>query len=267
MRRQHPGALQWSLRPRPPRSWPTRSSARSSSGCGSPTPRWPVRRRCCGASCSPTGRVAARAAGWPGSTAMSSSAASATSRSSGIPSSCGSGCRATGVSTTAVTARSSATTAAGWPVRARSTTRRCATFVMRRLAIDKATVSAVARELGRSWDTVNTIAVEATQQLLLSAGPARLDGVRVIGVDEHQWSHVLGADADGFVTVITDLTPVVAGHGPGAAAGHGARALRGRHGRLAGRPRAELPGPGRDRGDGRVRRLQDRRHRGAARTR
>lgn len=95
-----------------------------------------------------------------------------------------------------------------------ATTRRCATFVMRRLAIDKATVAAVARELGRSWDTVNSIAVAATQQLLLSAGPARLDGVRVIGVDEHKWSHVLGADADGFVTVITDLTPVLAGHGP-----------------------------------------------------
>jgi transposase len=97
----------------------------------------------------------------------------------------------------------------GW-----STTRRCAQFVMRRLAIDKATVSAVARELGRSWDTVNSIAVAATGELLTTAGPARLDGVRVIGVDEHRWSHVLGADADGFVTVITDLTPVVAGHGP-----------------------------------------------------
>jgi transposase len=97
----------------------------------------------------------------------------------------------------------------GW-----STTRRCAGFVLRRLAIDKATVSAVARELGRSWDTVNSIAVAATGELLTTAGPARLDGVRVIGVDEHRWSHVLGADADGFVTVITDLTPVVAGHGP-----------------------------------------------------
>ena len=95
-----------------------------------------------------------------------------------------------------------------------ATTRRCAQFVLRRLAVDKATVSAVARELGRSWDTVNTIAVEATHTLLLTAGPARLDGVRVIGVDEHQWSHVLGADADGFVTVITDLTAVVAGQGP-----------------------------------------------------
>jgi transposase len=97
----------------------------------------------------------------------------------------------------------------GW-----STTRRCAGFVLRRLAIEKATVSAVARELGRSWDTVNSIAVAATGELLVSAGPARLEGVRVIGVDEHKWSHVLGADADGFVTVITDLTPVLAGHGP-----------------------------------------------------
>jgi len=78
----------------------------------------------------------------------------------------------------------------------------------------RATAETVARELGRSWDTVNTIAVEATQALLLTAGPARLDGVRVIGVDEHKWSHVLGADADGFVTVITDLTAVVAGQGP-----------------------------------------------------
>jgi len=95
-----------------------------------------------------------------------------------------------------------------------STTRRCAQFVLRRLAVDKATVSAVARELGRSWDTVNAIAVDATRELLLTAGPARLDGVRVLGVDEHKWAHVRTAQADGFVTVITDLTDVVAGHGP-----------------------------------------------------
>jgi transposase len=95
-----------------------------------------------------------------------------------------------------------------------STTRRCATFILRRLMLDKTTVSAVARELGRSWDTVNDIAVAATTALLLTAGPARLDGVRVIGVDEHKWAHVRTAAADGFVTVITDLTAVVAGHGP-----------------------------------------------------
>ena len=95
-----------------------------------------------------------------------------------------------------------------------STTRRCATFILRRLMLDKTTVAAVARELGRSWDTVNDIAVAATSELLLTAGPARLDGVRVIGVDEHRWAHVRSAEADGFVTVITDLTAVVAGTGP-----------------------------------------------------
>jgi transposase len=94
-----------------------------------------------------------------------------------------------------------------------STTRRCAEYVLRRLAIDKTTIAAVARELGRSWDTVNSVAVAATEALLRSAGPARLDGVRVIGVDEHRWAHVFGADGDGFVTVITDLTAVVAGQG------------------------------------------------------
>jgi transposase len=95
-----------------------------------------------------------------------------------------------------------------------STTRRCARFILRRLMLDKATVAAVARELGRSWDTVNDIAVAATTHLLLTAGPARLEGVEVIGVDEHKWAHVRGAEADGFVTVITDLTAVVAGQGP-----------------------------------------------------
>ena len=44
--------------------------------------------------------------------------------------------------------------------------------------LDKATVPAVARELGRGWDTVNDLAVAATSELLLSAGPARLEGLR-----------------------------------------------------------------------------------------
>ena len=65
-----------------------------------------------------------------------------------------------------------------------STTRRYARFILRRLMLDKTTVAAVARELGRSWDAVNDIAVTAASELLLTAGPARLDKVRVIGVDE-----------------------------------------------------------------------------------
>ena len=47
----------------------------------------------------------------------------------------------------------------------RSTTRRCARYILRRLMIDRTTISAVARELGVSWDTVNTIAMDATPMI------------------------------------------------------------------------------------------------------
>ncbi len=95
----------------------------------------------------------------------------------------------------------------GW-----STTRRCARYICHRLMIDRATVAAVARELGLSWDTVNTIAMDATQ-MIVANDTGRLDGVRVIGVDEHRWSHVRRPDTDGYVTVIIDLTPVLEGSG------------------------------------------------------
>ena len=108
-----------------------------------------------------------------------------------------------------------------------STTRRCATFVLRRLMLDKATVAAVARELGRSWDTVNSIAVAATSELLLAAGPARLDGVEVIGVDEHKWAHV--RTAPGRRVRHRDHRPDRRRRRPGtcAAARHGPGPLRG----------------------------------------
>lgn len=95
----------------------------------------------------------------------------------------------------------------GW-----STTRRCARYICHRLMIDRATVAAVARELGLSWDTVNTIAMDATQ-MIVAADTTRLDGVRVIGVDEHRWSHARRPGEDGYVTVIIDLTPVLEGTG------------------------------------------------------
>jgi transposase len=95
----------------------------------------------------------------------------------------------------------------GW-----TTTRRCARYILRRLMIDRATVAAVARELGLSWDTVNTIAMDATQTII-AADTTRLHGVRVIGVDEHRWSHTRRPGQDGFVTVIIDLTPVLDGTG------------------------------------------------------
>jgi hypothetical protein len=75
-------------------------------------------------------------------------------------------------------------------------------------------VAAVARELGRSWDTINTITIQATTELLATLGPVRLDGGRVIGVDEHRWAHTRHAAGAGYVTVIVDLTAVVENSGP-----------------------------------------------------
>ena len=96
--------------------------------------------------------------------------------------------------------------------RGASTTRRCARYICRRLMIDRATVAAVARELGLSWDTVNTIALDATQ-VIVADDTTCLEGVRVIGVDEHRWSHTRRPGEDGYVTVIVDLTPVLDGTG------------------------------------------------------
>ena len=94
-----------------------------------------------------------------------------------------------------------------------STTRRCARYVLRRLMIDRTTISAIAAELGTSWHTVSAIAMRATADLIAAAGPDRLSGVRMIGVDEHRWApRRLGPD--GFVTLIIDLTPTYDESGP-----------------------------------------------------
>jgi transposase len=93
-----------------------------------------------------------------------------------------------------------------------TSTRRCARYVQRRLVVDRATVAAVARELGRSWDTVNTIAIVATTELLAAAGP----GPAGRGAGDRRGRAPLGAHPPRrrrFVTVIVDLTPVVDGSG------------------------------------------------------
>lgn len=94
-----------------------------------------------------------------------------------------------------------------------STTRRCARYVLRRLMIDRTTISAIAAELGLSWHTVSTIAMRTVAELIAAAGPDRLAGVRVIGVDEHRWA-ARRRGTEGFVTLIIDLTPVRDGTGP-----------------------------------------------------
>lgn len=91
-------------------------------------------------------------------------------------------------------------------------TRRTTRWILQRLALDRMSVSAVSKALGLSWNTVNTLALDAIRTIVYDDG--HLDGVRVLGVDEHKWKHVRGHGDPSFVTVIVDLTPVVDGTGP-----------------------------------------------------
>ena len=92
-------------------------------------------------------------------------------------------------------------------------TRRTTRWILHCLAVDKMSVSAVAKALGVGWDVVNALAVSAVKHLVHEQS-GHLDGVRILGVDEHKWKHVRGQGDPSFVTVIVDLTPVIDGTGP-----------------------------------------------------
>ncbi|QGP88185.1 MULTISPECIES: ISL3 family transposase [Gordonia] len=90
-------------------------------------------------------------------------------------------------------------------------TRRTIAWILRRMILDKMSVSAVAASVGLGWNTVNALALQAARTV--ASAPGRLDGVRVLGVDEHKWKHVRGNGDSSFVTVLVDLTPIVDGTG------------------------------------------------------
>ncbi len=101
------------------------------------------------------------------------------------------------------------TTAAAAP---RSTLSRAAVlWALKSVVIDRMSISRVATSLRSSWHTVNDAVLHAGRQLLIN-DPSRLEGVRVLGVDEHCWRHTHRGER--FVTVIIDLTPVRDGTGP-----------------------------------------------------
>lgn len=58
-----------------------------------------------------------------------------------------------------------------------------------------------------SWNIVHTHALASARVLL-----ARRDGVRVRGIDEHEWKHDGGAGASSLVTAVVDLTPIIGGY-------------------------------------------------------
>ncbi len=69
----------------------------------------------------------------------------------------------------------------------------------------------VADGLAVAWNTANDAVLDEGRRVLF-ADPHRLDGVQVVGVDEHVWRHTRRGDK--YVTVIIDLTPVRDGTGP-----------------------------------------------------
>lgn len=93
-------------------------------------------------------------------------------------------------------------------------THRVTRWILQRLAVDRMSVAATAKALGVGWELVNQVAVDACQQLVYD-DPQHLDGVRILGVDEHVWKHTRRpGQPSSFVTVLVDLTPLVDGRGP-----------------------------------------------------
>jgi len=84
-------------------------------------------------------------------------------------------------------------------------------WALQGLVCQHLTVARIAEGLGVSWNTAND-AVLAEGRRVLIDDPHRLDGVRVIGVDEHVWRHTRKGDK--YVTVIIDLTPIRDKTGP-----------------------------------------------------
>ena len=89
--------------------------------------------------------------------------------------------------------------------------RRGLRWALEGIVVQHLTIARIAEGLGVSWNTANA-AVLAEGQRVLIDDPARFDGVKVIGVDEHVWRHTRRGDK--YVTVIIDLTAIRDDKGP-----------------------------------------------------
>ena len=89
--------------------------------------------------------------------------------------------------------------------------RRALRWALEAIVCQHLTIARVAEALAVSCDTANEAVLAEGRRVLIS-DPHRLDGVHVIGVDEHAWRHTRRGDK--YVTVIIDLTPVRNGAGP-----------------------------------------------------
>jgi transposase len=89
--------------------------------------------------------------------------------------------------------------------------RRALRWALEAIVCQHLTIARVAEALAVTWNTANDAVLTEGKRVLIS-DPHRLDGVQVIGVDEHCWRHTPRGDK--YVTVIIDLTPVREGTGP-----------------------------------------------------
>lgn len=84
-------------------------------------------------------------------------------------------------------------------------------WVLEALVVNHLSMTRIAHALGVAWNTANDAVLAEGQRLLIDQ-PGRLEGVTVVGVDEHVWRHTHKGDQ--YVTVVIDLTPVQDGTGP-----------------------------------------------------
>ena len=85
------------------------------------------------------------------------------------------------------------------------------TWALAGLVVAHLSVARIAAGLAVSWHTANDAVLGEGHRVLID-DPARFEGVKVIGVDEHVWRHTRRGDK--YVTVIIDLTPVRDQAGP-----------------------------------------------------
>lgn len=84
-------------------------------------------------------------------------------------------------------------------------------WALEALVCQHLSMARITQGLAVAWDTANQAVLVESLRLLLN-DPTRLEGVRVVGVDEHVWRHTRVGDK--YVTVVIDLTPVKDSTGP-----------------------------------------------------
>jgi transposase len=89
--------------------------------------------------------------------------------------------------------------------------RRALRWALEAIVCQHLSVARVAEALAVTWNTANNAVLDEGRRVLIN-DPHRLDGVKVVGVDEHAWRHTRKGEK--YVTVIIDLTPVRDGTGP-----------------------------------------------------